>query len=96
MSSRAAVAEARRVIKPPETERSLTLSIGLAKASKDDRRTIFPMNKGCQLLYNFSIRIGMLILYVLQTNLMVMVMCHAQCFEDEHTCTWYIGMGNVI
>jgi len=37
----AAVAEARRVMKPPETERSRTLSIGLAKASKDDRRTIF-------------------------------------------------------
>lgn len=40
MSSRAAVTEARRVMKPPETERSRTLSIGLAKASKDERRTI--------------------------------------------------------
>ena len=40
ISSTAAVAEARRVMNPPETERSRTLSIGLAKASKDDRRTI--------------------------------------------------------
>jgi len=40
ISSMAAVAEARRVMNPPETERSRTLSIGLAKASKDDRRTI--------------------------------------------------------
>ena len=36
----AAVAEARSVMKPPETLRSRTPSIGLAKASKDDRRTI--------------------------------------------------------
>lgn len=36
------MAEARRVMKPPETERSRTLSIGLAKASKDDR-TIFEL-----------------------------------------------------
>ncbi len=41
--SMAAVAEARRVMKPPETERSRTLSIGLAKASKDDR-TIFELH----------------------------------------------------
>jgi len=39
-NSMAAVAEARSVIKPPETERSRTPSIGLAKASKDDRRAI--------------------------------------------------------
>jgi len=43
ISSTAAVAEARRVMNPPETERSRTLSIGLAKASKDDRRTIVGM-----------------------------------------------------
>ena len=35
------MAEARRVMKPPETERSRTLSI-LAKATKDDR-TIFEL-----------------------------------------------------
>jgi len=47
ISSMAAVAEARRVMKPPETERSRTLSIGLAKASKDDRRTIVGLFCSC-------------------------------------------------
>ena len=46
--SMAAVAEARRVMKPPETLRSRTPSIGLAKASKDDRRTIVVVGMGCK------------------------------------------------
>lgn len=36
----AATEEARRVMNPPVTERSRMPSIGLAKASKEDRRTI--------------------------------------------------------
>lgn len=36
----AAVAEARRVMNPPETDRSRMPSIGLAKASKDRPKAI--------------------------------------------------------
>lgn len=49
--SMAAVAEARRVMKPPETLRSRTPSIGLAKASKDDRRTIVVVGMGCKVCF---------------------------------------------
>lgn len=46
ISSMAAAAEARRVMNPPVTERSRMPSIGLAKASKDDRRAII-RRSGC-------------------------------------------------